>query len=371
MQTISYGIIGCGMMGQEHIQNIDLLPGAQVGGIYEPDTDMARIASEMAPNAIMHVDFDTLVLDPNLDCLLIASPNFRHAEQLSYIAENRQLPLLVEKPLFTDPADATGLNALANGYSAPIWVAMEYRYMPPIAALLDQADDVTGGIQMLTIREHRFPFLEKVGDWNRFNAFSGGTFVEKCCHFFDLMRLILKDEPVRIYASAGQANNHLGESYFGSVPDVWDHGYVTVDFAKGARAMLELSMFAEGSEYQEEISAIGPNGKIECYVPGPGRFWPQDLGPAPEPKLVKSPRQPKRPVTETVPVPTDLLEAGDHNGSTYYQHQKFLALLRGEQEAPDVNFDDGWRAVAMGMAAQASAETGQAVNFNAFLADFQ
>jgi predicted dehydrogenase len=48
---------------------------------------------------------------------------------------------------------------------------------------------------MLTIREHRFPFLSKVGDWNRFNRNTGGTFVEKCCHFFDLMRLILKLGP--------------------------------------------------------------------------------------------------------------------------------------------------------------------------------
>ena len=64
--------------------------------------------------------------------------------------------------------------------------------MPPVAALIDRAEDATGGIKMLTIREHRFPFLRKIGNWNRFNENSGGTFVEKCCHFFDLMRLILE-----------------------------------------------------------------------------------------------------------------------------------------------------------------------------------
>jgi myo-inositol 2-dehydrogenase / D-chiro-inositol 1-dehydrogenase len=42
---------------------------------------------------------------------------------------------------------------------------------------------------------------------------------------------------------------------------------VIVDFARGARAMLELCMFAEGSRYQEEIGAVGPQGKIECLVP--------------------------------------------------------------------------------------------------------
>jgi myo-inositol 2-dehydrogenase / D-chiro-inositol 1-dehydrogenase len=123
----------------------------------------------------------------------------------------------VEKPLFTDPATRAGWRRCAS-YPAPIWVAMEYRYMPPVAALIAQAEAATGGVRMLTIREHRFPFLHKVGDWNRFNARTGGTFVEKCCHFFDLMRLILRDDPVRVMASAGQAVNHRDETIGGRTP---------------------------------------------------------------------------------------------------------------------------------------------------------
>jgi predicted dehydrogenase len=68
---------------------------------------------------------------------------------------------LCEKPLFTDPLDAPRLAALRAAYPAPIWVAMEYRYMPPVAHLLREAQAATGGVKMLTIREHRFPFLSK------------------------------------------------------------------------------------------------------------------------------------------------------------------------------------------------------------------
>ena len=90
-------------------------------------------------------------------------------------------------------------------------------------------------------------------------------------------------------ASGGQAVNHLNETYDGQVPDIWDHGYVIVDFASGARAMLELCMFAEGAEFQEHIIATGPDGIIESLVPGPERFWPTEtLGPSPTPKLIVS-----------------------------------------------------------------------------------
>lgn len=121
-------------------------------------------------------------------------------------------------------------------------------------------------------------------------------------------------------------------------------------------------MFAEGARYQETIAALGPAGKIEAFVPGPTRFWPEDLGPAPTPMLEISPRSPKRPVTRPVPVDPALLAAGDHNGSTFYQHQRFLDLVRGALTAPDVTFDDGLWAVRMGLAAQDSARTGQAVS---------
>ncbi len=348
------------MMAQEHIRNIALLPAARVSVVFDPVADLSQAAARLAGAARVATSIDDLLLEENLDALVIASPNDCHMPQLRQIVATRPLPILCEKPLFTDVGDADAVQRLFADYVPPVWVAMEYRYMPPVAAFVAQAEAATGGIRMLTIREHRFPFLPKVGDWNRFNARTGGTLVEKCCHFFDLMRLILQSDPVRVMASAGQDVNHKAESYGGEAPDIWDNGYVIVDFASGARAMLELCMFAEGARYQEEISAIGPAGKIEAQVPGPGRFWPAVLGPAPVPLLTVSPRSPKGPYTVEIPVDPQLLAAGDHNGSTFYQHQRFAAVVRSGGQV-EVTVADGAYAVAMGLAAQESARTGQAV----------
>lgn len=358
---VRYGVIGCGMMGQEHLRNIALLPDTEVTVIFEPDAKMAEAAVEFASSAQFVGSVSELLDVAELDCILIASPNHCHVPQMQEIRQKRPLPLLVEKPLFTDPRELAELETFKVSYPAPVWVAMEYRYMPAIAALIDQVEQVTGGIKMLTIREHRFPFLDKVGAWNRFNRYSGGTFVEKCCHFFDLMRLIMKSEPVRVMASAGQDANYKDEMYDGEQPDILDNGFVIVDFENGSRALLDLCMFAEGAKYQEEVVAIGPQGKIEAFVPGPGRFWPEELGEPPVAQIVVSPRSPKGPQTLDVPVDPALLDAGDHNGSTYYQHERFLALVRGDVKEPEVSLEDGRRSVEMGLAAQQSARSGQAV----------
>ena len=65
------------------------------------------------------------------------------------------LPILVEKPLFTDPGDLARMES-RDSHGAPVWVAMEYRYMPPMQQFIDMVEDVTGGIRMLSIIEHRF-----------------------------------------------------------------------------------------------------------------------------------------------------------------------------------------------------------------------
>ena len=363
-RTINYGLIGCGMMGQEHLHNIALLEGTRVAAIFEPDPVMAAAGQKIAPEAKLVSSIQELLAVDDLDCIVIVSPNHLHVDQMAEIAATRPLPMLVEKPLLTHPDDLTRLEEIERTYPHPIWVAMEYRYMPPIAALIAEAQDTSGGVKMLSIREHRFPFLEKVGNWNRFNRNTGGTFVEKCCHFFDLMRLILNSDPVRVTASGGQAVNHLDETYDGETPDILDHGYVLVDFASGARAMLELCMFAEGSRYQEEVTAVGPDAKIEALVPGPGRFWPEHLGAPPVPQVIVSPRSPKGPVSKDIPVDPRLLAAGDHNGSTFYQHEGFLELVRGQRTKPDVSLRDGLWAVRMGLAAQQALTTGETVRFD-------
>jgi hypothetical protein len=121
-------------------------------------------------------------------------------------------------------------------------------------------------------------------------------------------------------------------------------------------------MFAEGSRYQEEISVVGALGKLECKVPGPGRFWPGELlGAAPVAQLIVSPRQPAGPRLLEIPVDPLLLDAGDHNGSTFYQHQKFLAVLQGQQPV-DVSLTDGLKAVVIGLAAEHSAQTGERID---------
>lgn len=354
---LRYGLLGGGMMGQEHIRNLAIIPGTEVVAIAEPNGRMQERCQKLAPGAVIVNDLDKL-LTLDFDALIIATPNYQHADQLIRVLSRKDLAILIEKPLVTMPEDIDRIMEATNRHKAPIWVAMEYRYMPPLVEFRKQLQAI-GDVQTLSIREHRFPFLKKVDDWNRFNQNSGGTLVEKCCHFFDLFRLLMNDEVVRVHASTGQNVNHLTESYDGKAPDIIDNAFVTMEFNQAKRGMLDLNMFAEGSAFQEALCAVGSEAKLECLIPGPEFNWSKEL-PKPQAKVVLSPRKPRHPIETPVIVDEAIMAAGTHHGSTYYEHVGFKAAVESQAEV-EVTISDGLKAVALGMAAQLSAEKHQVV----------
>jgi myo-inositol 2-dehydrogenase / D-chiro-inositol 1-dehydrogenase len=355
-ETIRYGIVGTGMMGVEHIRNIKLLPGARITAIADPVETSLGWAADAIGDTSGVARFDSaeaLAEKGEVDAVIVVSPNFTHRAVLEPLFE-RKLAILCEKPVATTIPDARWIVDRAAASPAPFWTGMEYRFMPPAAAFIEQVHSGrVGRLHMLSIREHRFPFLVKVGDWNRFARNTGGTMVEKCCHFFDLMRLIARSEAVRVYCSGGQDVNHLDERYGGETPDILDNSYTVVDFANGVRAMLDLSMFAEGAEHQEEISATGDAARLDVLIP------PGDLVYSPRVAL----RAPKQVERVHVAVDETAMAAGSHHGATFYQHEAFAAAVRGDGTV-QVTAEDGLRAVAIGAAAELSAREKRVVEMS-------
>ncbi len=349
---IRYGIVGTGMMGIEHIENIAQLEGGAVVAVCDPDpvsldAGVAAVTKTSGATPEAFEDHRALLEAGGCDAVVIATPNHTHGEvALDLLATD--VHLLIEKPLCTtvEECRAVAAAAAAGPPGRVVQVGLEYRFMPPTMALLAEVRSGSlGAVRMVSIREHRFPFLSKVGNWNRFNRYTGGTFVEKCCHFFDLMNLIMGDAPVRVLASAGHDVNHLDESYDDGAPDIIDNGYVIVEYDESRRAMLDLCMFAEGSKNQQEISVVGDIAKAEALV---------------SESVMRIGRRSDWSVEERQIEPAGIAHVGMHHGSSYLEHVAFAESIRTRRPA-QVGIQDGLLAVAVGVAAHRSVETGAAV----------
>ncbi|KAF7810114.1 Rhizopine catabolism protein mocA [Senna tora] len=366
--TVKYGIIGVGMMGREHLINLYHLrtEGVVVVAIADPHVPSQQQALDLAHSfnwPLKVFSGHQELLDSGLcDVLVISTPNMTHYRILMDII-NHPKPhhVLVEKPLCTTVSHCKEVvHAARKRSDILVQVGLEYRYMPPVAKLIEIVKGGSvGRVRMVAIREHRFPFLVKVNNWNRFNVNSGGTLVEKCCHFFDLMRLFAGANPVRVMASGAIDVNHKDEVYDGKVPDIIDNGYVIVEFDNGSRGMLDLCMFAEGSKNEQEISVVGDIGKGEAFVPeSTVRFGIREAG---------------RDGVQTLKAEDQRIKYdGLHHGSSYLEHLNFLSAIRTKGEkAPAVDLEDGLISVAIGVAAQLSIEFGRFVTIQEVMNELQ
>ena len=356
MEKVRVGVIGTGMMGCEHLKNLLALPQVRITAVSDPNEEplnWARLTLGDQATEVAYFNNHNALLNSGLvDALLIASPNFTHKSVLDDVFKTA-LPVLVEKPMCTTVEDCIAIVQAQKNRTAMTWVGLEYRYMAPIAELVRHIrEGAVGELKMLAIREHRFPFLVKVDNWNRFSRNTGGTLVEKCCHFFDLMNLVIGARPVRVMASGGQDVNHLNEMYNGERSDILDNAYVIVEYANGVRAMLDLSMFAEGSRHEQEISAVGTTGKAEAFIPGDGHIVIGDRA--------------TRTVREVeVGMDADVGHVGFHFGASFIECQRFIdAVIAGTQ--PEVTVEDGLWSVVIGAAAHRSIDEGRIVDISEF-----
>lgn len=343
VSTLRYGVIGAGMMGCEHIRNLLAIEDCVVVAFADTHEPSRLNASKLVGHATSYVDHREMLKNEQLDVVIIATPNHTHRKMLEDVLKTG-VHVLVEKPLCITTNECRQVIEIERQTQKPgrvVWVGLEYRYMAATSRLISEVKSGTcGSLKMIAIREHRFPFLQKVDNWNRFSKNTGGTLVEKCCHFFDVMTLLADAMPVSVYASGAQDVNHLDEIYDGRKSDILDNAFVIVDFENGVRGMLDLSMFAEGSRNEQEICVVGAKAKIEAMISD---------------SIVRIGKRVdgREGVVEISVNQPEGVVHGFHAGASFIEHREMQRAIR-ENGQSTVTLQDGLLSVAIGQAAHLS-----------------
>jgi len=102
MNEIRVGVIGTGGMGERHARNIaGLVPGATIGALMDVDLDRAKALAGELGQVKVYDDAKALIAAQDIDAVVIASPDFTHAENAIECIRHRK-PVLCEKPLATN-----------------------------------------------------------------------------------------------------------------------------------------------------------------------------------------------------------------------------------------------------------------------------
>ncbi len=363
--TFRFGIIGTGTIGQEHMRVCALSGRAAVGAVYDDRADSIRVAlrnfarhGEAVPT--VHTSLKAICADDSLDALVIATPNYTHADIFAVAARSGKA-ILLEKPIATTLGDARRIAELARDTGAHVRLGMQYRfkaiYREAFDAIFNRGS--VGTVQSVSMAERRPPFLDKVGQWNKFNEKSGGTLVEKCCHYFDLMNRVMQDRPAKVFATGAQAVNYRDFAHGGQQSDILDHAFVVVDYAAGGKGAFALNMFAPG--FAEEMVVCGDAGQVRA-----DERINTELGTGLEGSVVVEGINAalSRRIEPRYPA---LIEASGHSGATYTALAAFLDELDGKPRR-NASISEGLWAMLLGTAAQQSIDSGEPVSIDALIA---
>lgn len=132
-EVINVGIVGFGYWGPNHVRNFGTLraDGVMVGAIADRSPARRLKARETFPDVDIVEEADTLIDDPDIDALIVATPPHTHFE----VARRALLAgkhVLVEKPMTTNLREAVVLADLADELELTLMVGHTYEYAPAI-----------------------------------------------------------------------------------------------------------------------------------------------------------------------------------------------------------------------------------------------
>lgn len=104
--TVRIGVVGAGMMGASHVLTLrQQVPGCAVVAVFDADRERA---AQVAAGAATPSSAAELIASPDVDAVVICSPDFTHAELVLACLEARK-PALCEKPLSLTTAESARL----------------------------------------------------------------------------------------------------------------------------------------------------------------------------------------------------------------------------------------------------------------------
>lgn len=346
METIKYGMIGTGQMAVGHlgcIENIDDIEIVAAADTCEKSLNNFQSKNKDEKTQYFSDYKELLELD-EIDAVVVATPDNTHVDIVLDVL-NAGKHVLSEKPAATSLKDFERLEQAVDATDKIYQVGLECRYLPVFQRMRKLIEDnALGQPHLIWCKEFRGPFLEKVGNWIMFNDKTGGVFVEKTCHYFDLMTWFANSTPKKVVAMAGL---DVVKDIYGVKPDVFDNGWAMIEYENGARAMLGLCMFCK-CENDIEMGVIGDSGKME------GFFIEQ--------KIEFSEFDSSTTITYN-PRGDSKVEKLSHGGGVYYEHLAFINNVRNNL-VPLTDINVAKWSTYVGLAAEESARNGSTpVNF--------
>lgn len=311
---VRIGIIGAGAVSDyHHVPGVNIDPRAELVSVCDPNEELlAKRQAEWGPVKTT-TKFEEMAADPDVDAVVIATPNFTHKEiALACIAGGKHV--MCEKPLGLNFAESAEMYRAARDKGVRHMTAFTYRFAPSMRYVKHLVASGALG-EPRHFRSQRFlEWPETSWGWRQYKKLAGaGDLFDMTIHRIDFAQDLMG--PVKSVCGAvaqfvPRDKTADGESCEPSEVDDWSS--LIGQFENGAVGVWEGSTLMKGYHNDgfgyEWAEVNGSKGSAAYQLTDPNNVMvgldgaPMEKQPVPEEFLVidGSPRDPHAGVPSTV-----------------------------------------------------------------------
>ncbi|MCK4538559.1 MAG: Gfo/Idh/MocA family oxidoreductase [Candidatus Krumholzibacteria bacterium] len=218
---LTVGVIGCGYWGPNLIRNFINLKDARVKTASDLSEDRLNHMKMLYPSLETTTDYKTIIADPEIEAVVIATPVSTHAGIASEALEAGK-HVFCEKPLTRTVEEGVKLVELAEKADRTLMVGHTFVYTAAVNKIRDliKAGDLGDIYYMSTSRVNLGLFQEDIN-----------VVWDLAPHDVSIMNYILESRPVAVSA--------VGHSYI--QPDIQDVAFLTLRYPGSILANLQVS----------------------------------------------------------------------------------------------------------------------------------
>ena len=336
-RTVRVGLIGCGNIGaRAHLPACTQIPEAEVVAVCDIIEERAQAAAGRS-GATAYTDYRQLLEREDVDVVIIALPNDLHAEA-SIAAAEAGKHVLCEKPMALTLGEADAMIEAARKAGVKLMIGHTRHFDHRYTSVKEQLDAGKVGRPVFIRRAERqfLPFPPDAWEWDPERG--GGVFLNIGVHCTDLFRWFFGQEAVEVYA-VGRSVREMAKAR-----GCYDHAFITCKFEGGGVGFAEPSWVYPGDfggTLYAQLDVVGTEGKIQ--------YADKDTNPM----LIYTTEK-----GHELPRYFEFMSATEYAFEEEIRH--FVRCILDDRE-PAVSPQDARAVLEMTLAAQRSAETGEAV----------
>jgi len=387
LDKIRYAIVGIGSRGHDLLRRSLGMADVECVALCDPILSKAQWCKQHYKLDIpIFSSLEEVLESVGVDAIIIGAGDSYHAD-IAVPALQAGKYVFCEKPMDITLEKCQEIVAADEAAGGKTFIGFNLRYAPTYARIRAELDKGVIG-DILTIQADEFYSSGRTyfRRWNRLREMSGGLWITKASHDFDLLNWFAGVEPLQVYATAtrsyyvpkaeaaGQcrdcqlaescpdrapkdlpplvklteeATGHPGDlCLFNSDTDTFDHGIATITFANGIMATYTCNVVASFSGRRIRIS--GTKGTLDGSLSGD--------------RLILY-RRDHTISKEEISLNADTGEG--HGGADEVVIKDFFEFVRGNAE-PKCRPREAILPVAMGLAATLSSDENRVVDMKDF-----